>query len=317
MVESETKSPLFSEKNEIRGCKTLGDLPEIQEKMVIDMDKYSRGNTSCRRIRHRELAAGDIRLEKEFLFGIVENGSATVAEGDREREREIRRGDVLILSPSRSCGLGHATQDFDMTCIVLRPDFFDTLPDAQAMYNQLTRRGDDFRPPVLRTEAAAYDQLRKTAALFTDALECFANYREGIIRHLSSLFLLQLADVLHHGDEEPPIGVKRTDKLFRQFKMLSVEHFRTHHDIAFYADRLHVSTTYLSRIVKRTTGHTVHDHLAELLCAEARKELASTGHDIKEIADRLGFADQSSFGKFFRSRTGLSPTRYRQRFARQ
>lgn len=281
----------------------------------IDIDKYSLGNTAYRRIRSRDLAAGGLRLEKEFLFGIVENGSATVTE--ENREREIRRGDLLILSPSHSCGIGCATPDFDMTCIAMRPAFFDTLPDAQAMYNQLTRRGGDFRPPVLGTEAAAYERLRKTAALFADAPECFGNYREGIIRHLSSLFLLQLANALQQSGTEPPIGVKRVDKLFRQFRMLSVEHFRTHRDITFYADRLHVSGTYLSRIVKRTTGHTVHEHLCGLLCAEARKELASTGRDIKEIADRLGFADQSSFGKFFRSHTGLSPTRYRQRFARR
>lgn len=35
--------------------------------------------------------------------------------------------------------------------------------------------------------------------------------------------------------------------------------------------------------------------------------------DVKEIADRYGFSDQSAFGKFFKKKTGLSPLAFRQR----
>ena len=34
--------------------------------------------------------------------------------------------------------------------------------------------------------------------------------------------------------------------------------------------------------------------------------------EVKEIADTLGFSDQSAFGKFFAKKTGLSPLKYRQ-----
>ena len=60
---------------------------------------------------------------------------------------------------------------------------------------------------------------------------------------------------------------------------------------------LHISTTYLSRIVKHITGHTVRFHINELLCADARKLLECTDLDIKEIAEV--FSDQSVFCKFF------------------
>jgi AraC-like DNA-binding protein len=33
---------------------------------------------------------------------------------------------------------------------------------------------------------------------------------------------------------------------------------------------------------------------------------------IQQIAEELSFADQSSFGKFFKKQTGLSPLKYRQ-----
>ena len=89
-----------------------------------------------------------------------------------------------------------------------------------------------------------------------------------------------------------------------------MENYRQHHDIGFYAESLHISTTYLSRIVKHITGHTVRFHISELLCADARKLLECTNLDIKEIAEKLGFSDQSVFGKFFVKKTGLSPMKF-------
>ena len=90
-----------------------------------------------------------------------------------------------------------------------------------------------------------------------------------------------------------------------------VENYKNHHDLQFYAARLHISTTYLSRIVKRLTGNTVRFHISELICAEARRQLECTDREIKEIAAELGFSDQSVFGKFFVAKTGLSPLRFR------
>ena len=75
--------------------------------------------------------------------------------------------------------------------------------------------------------------------------------------------------------------------------------------------KLNISTTYLSRIVKRITGRTVYSHISELICVEAKRLLECSDKDVKEISDWLGFSDQSVFGKFFLKRTGLSPMKYR------
>lgn len=100
-------------------------------------------------------------------------------------------------------------------------------------------------------------------------------------------------------------------QIFQAIQKTLMENYRQHHDIGFYAESLHISTTYLSRIVKHITGHTVRFHISELLCADARKLLECTDLDIKEIAEKLGFSDQSVFGKFFVKKTGVSPMKFR------
>lgn len=92
-----------------------------------------------------------------------------------------------------------------------------------------------------------------------------------------------------------------------------MDNYKQHHDIGFYADELNISTAYLSRIVKKTTGKTVRFHISELISADARRLLDCTDLDIKEIASQLGFSDQSVFGKFFVKKNGISPLKFRMR----
>lgn len=229
----------------------------------------------------------------------------------RKGERRLQQGDLLLLSPSRTATLRLDEAHDTLEYICIDPDYFDTLPDGQPLYNQLSGYLGDDRLPVVRLDGTQYGALRLTASLFPAHPAGSGLYDEAILRHLCSLFLLQTAGLLYRHRANAPAFVKRPNEIFRSFKRLAVKNYRTAHDIAFYAGRLHISPTYLSRIVKQVTGHTVKAHLAELLCADARRLLSCSDLDIKEIADTLGFSDQSAFGKFFVRQTGCSPLRFR------
>lgn len=229
----------------------------------------------------------------------------------RKGEQRLQQGELLLLSPSRTATLRLDGAHDTLECICIDPDYFDTLPDGQPLYNQLLGYLGEDRLPVVRFERSQYEALRLTASLFPAHPAGSGLYDEAILRHLCSLFLLQTAGLLYRHRANAPAFVKRPNEIFRSFKRLAVKNYRTAHDIAFYAGRLHISPTYLSRIVKQVTGHTVKAHLAELLCADARRLLNCSDLDIKEIADTLGFSDQSAFGKFFVRQTGCSPLRFR------
>ena len=47
------------------------------------------------------------------------------------------------------------------------------------------------------------------------------------------------------------------------FLQLVSQHFVKHHDLAFYAGHLNMTTTYLSRIVKQMSGHTVQHFICD------------------------------------------------------
>ena len=250
-----------------------------------------------------------------FSFVLVQKGTAVFSLNCRERT--VCPGDLLLFWPSLLVSLNCQSDDFTALHLLCERELFEHLLSTRPAYQTYSLFFCQTDFPILRLSDADAEALARSMEEISRHILRPGNYQEDILHHLLHTCLLQVLELIEGQTPTRPAALTHAEVLFQRFITLLTHHYKEEHCIAFYANSLSVSTTYLSRIVKRTTGHTVHDHLAELLCAEARKELASTGHDIKEIADRLGFADQSSFGKFFRSRTGLSPTRYRQRFARQ
>ncbi len=250
-------------------------------------------------------------IGKGFFFVFVESGTALLT--DMRQDYTIKGEDLIVLSPSLAATLHHASPDFTFTCICLVPEYFDSLPGSQLLYSQLAEFIQVDHLPIVSLKPEKSRYLRQTFDLFSSDLRGFKIYTHGIISHLCFLLLLQTADTFCQSNRHMPVYVKRSGEIFRKFRKLLTAHYRQHHDIGFYADELHISTTYLSRIVKQTTGNTVRFLISELLCADARRMLVCTDLDIKEIASQLGFSDQSVFGKFFVKKTGLSPLKFRLR----
>ncbi|HJB72562.1 MAG TPA: AraC family transcriptional regulator [Candidatus Barnesiella merdigallinarum] len=250
-------------------------------------------------------------IGKGFFFVFVESGTALLT--DMRQDYTIKGEDLIVLSPSLAATLHHASPDFTFTCICLVPEYFDSLPGSQLLYSQLAEFIQVDHLPIVSLKPEKSRYLRQTFDLFSSDLRGFKIYTHGIISHLCCLLLLQTADTFCQSNRHMPVYVKRSGEIFRKFRKLLTAHYRQHHDIGFYADELHISTTYLSRIVKQTTGNTVRFLISELLCADARRMLVCTDLDIKEIASQLGFSDQSVFGKFFVKKTGLSPLKFRLR----
>ncbi len=98
---------------------------------------------------------------------------------------------------------------------------------------------------------------------------------------------------------------------YNAFVSLVAEHYRSAHDVAFYADRLCITTRYLSQVTDNVVAKSPKQIIADYLLSEAKTYLGTTRLTIQEIADRLGFSSQALFCKFFKSQEKTSPSEYR------
>ena len=101
------------------------------------------------------------------------------------------------------------------------------------------------------------------------------------------------------------------DSYFRQFLHLIKDHCRVHHDVAFYADRLHITPKYLNEISRKKAHITAKEVITQFLVTFIKRELVVSGNSVQRIAYDYNFCDQSSLGKFFKKATGMSPVAYR------
>lgn len=80
------------------------------------------------------------------------------------------------------------------------------------------------------------------------------------------------------------------------------------------SERFHVSPSYISRVIKRSSGKTFVRYYQEMKVSEARRLISSRSEmRIKEISDALCFSDPHYFSKVFKEYVGCSPVEYKQR----
>ena len=105
----------------------------------------------------------------------------------------------------------------------------------------------------------------------------------------------------------------RAIDIYNNFISLVAEHYREAHDVTFYADRLCITTRYLSQVTDRVVGKSPKQIIADYIMGEAKTYLSTTRLSILEIADRLGFSSQTLFCKFFKAQEKTSPSDFRSR----
>lgn len=103
----------------------------------------------------------------------------------------------------------------------------------------------------------------------------------------------------------------RPTDIYNEFLSLISSHYGTAHDVSFYAERLNISTRYLSRITADTVGKTPKQIIADYLFLEAQQLLAGSRLSVKEVSCKLGFSNATLFCRFFRQRQQQSPNVYR------
>ncbi|MDE6022129.1 MAG: helix-turn-helix domain-containing protein, partial [Muribaculaceae bacterium] len=111
--------------------------------------------------------------------------------------------------------------------------------------------------------------------------------------------------VSNDGVEKPH---SRKEEILSKFILEVLQNFRTERSVAFYADKLCVTPKHLSAVAKDITSHTASELIDHYVIMEAKIMLAESSLTIQEISNKLNFANQSFFGKYFKHLTGYSPS---------
>lgn len=130
-----------------------------------------------------------------------------------------------------------------------------------------------------------------------------------------------------HGIEDMCLGLSETvkrlmDSVFHysdirhaQAIHLCMQYIETHYyekiSLEQLAEMVYLSPAYLSRVFKKETGSTFNDYLNNVRIGKAKSLLQHKDLRVTDVANAVGFDDQSYFTKVFRRVAGTTPLKYR------
>ena len=135
--------------------------------------------------------------------------------------------------------------------------------------------------------------------------------RKAAIPLIRSFFYYLAEQEANHFPQQTSTAMTRNEEITGRFMHLVDAHCEQQHSLDWYADQLCLTTRYVANTVKQTLGITASACIEHVLVQRAKTLLFTTTKSIQEIADQLGFQNQSHFGTFFKRHEGMSPAAFR------
>lgn len=225
-----------------------------------------------------------------------------------------KSGDLAICPPNSFLDNSMSSSDYSGTVIGLSYKAMQrSLLMSKDVWNIM---GYVYKNPVIHMSEESCELIERYSSLTKYKLEHpHGFYHKEIMQSLFHCMFYELAAII-----SPKIETKLKDTSMRQGELLfrrfieALSNFdTTDRSVKAYAEKLCVTPKYLSTVCKSVSGKTALEWIHDFLADAITHRLKYTDASIKEIADTLGFPNISFFGKFVKSRFGISPKEYRQR----
>ncbi len=103
----------------------------------------------------------------------------------------------------------------------------------------------------------------------------------------------------------------REQQILHEFLQLVFENYREQHKISFYAREVNLTLSHFCNVISKTTGMTAQEIIMNMIIMDAKTQLKATRAQVSNIAYSLGFSTPTTFTRYFRTYTGMTPQEYR------
>mgnify|MGYP002552557094 FL=1 len=227
--------------------------------------------------------------------------------------RQISKNDLVTILPFQLGSIHKVSDDFSMIFFKVDKVMF---MDIMSSLGRITpdfffHMRKNFQVPISVNEA-------KRFLGFCRAIDFRTNNDDPAFRRETILHLLRIYywDFYVHFQKKTrkrntPLLNSNKESIAMKFAMLVFENRETHREVAYYADQLCISPLYLTKIIQEVNGRSARDMIADYTIIGIKTLLRNADITIKDVVRHSGFSSQSSFSRFFRKHTGMSPSEYR------
>ncbi len=256
-----------------------------------------------------ELSSDNEPFRIDMTMAIIyEQGSADLKINMRDYHIEAPAV-LLVLNDQIYQSAGHS-EDLRSKVILMSRSFSDSLFANSGEI--LPLKSSIMKNPVMKIENEENVFGQFFQLLQNIAASPRQEFKIESARHLTLSMFYGYSHMKHEVNEVKSTN-SRQEEIFTKFTELLERHHKKEREIAFYADKMCITSKHLSQVIKDYTGKTALGIIEEYVISEAKSMLLSTTMSIQQISDELKFPSQSVFGKYFKRVAGISPSEYRNR----
>ncbi len=226
----------------------------------------------------------------------------------------LTKGMVLLLDNRHILETISISNSYEGYTLIVSREFLLSFIESAPDVRKLITKGTPAEPMTKLED----DELRRLVDIILRVKRHVQNtehtFQSYMVRMEVNSFILELADIFLKKTADGTIFQRkegRKEDILQKFMQLVLTYCRKEHEVAFYAGKLHMTPGNLSRVMTNSTGKSPSKWLNEALVADAKILLRKPDTNIQQIAEMLHFADQSSFGKFFKKHMGVTPMEFR------
>ena len=241
------------------------------------------------------------------LLGFCESGAFSASIG--HKKYHINTGDLLICPPGLMISNAKAVgKNLDIKYLGVKYGaFLESIRTGRNVWSILmyARRNPVFHLDQNDRELTSSYYKVIAGKMLTQR----SYYYDEIMRALLQCVLYELCVILNRdlGDQNSAADEKRKDYIFKRFMEMISEQNGRQRSLTYYSDTLCITPKYLSSVTKDICGVSAHELILKNSITYIRQQLEFSSKSIQELAGEFGFPNLSSFGKFVKTRLGLSP----------
>ena len=168
--------------------------------------------------------------------------------------------------------------------------------------------------PFLRLNEEEQRKFENLRGVFEEEFEVDDVIKGDMLQMLVKRLIIKATRLAKEQYLDHKIDTNNKLDVIRQFNLLVEMHFRTQHQVQFYAAEMNKSPKTLSNLFLLYNHKSPSEVILDRLILEAKRLFYYTDKSSKEIGFELGFKDAGHFSRFFKNSTGLSPSGFKQDF---
>jgi len=226
----------------------------------------------------------------------------------------VHKGELFLGVPGSVVSDYMVSPDFDCKLIAVKPTEVMASRELHTMViNSMLHIKT--HPVASLTETDAEDVFAYHDLICRRIRLAEHRYENGEVRSLINAFLLRMVGIMDSGTEvkETESSV-RGEQLVEKFVWMVNEDCGRNRLVEYYADRLNITSKYLSTLVRNILGRTPTDVIKVVTMKEIERRLRYTDDSIKQISQAMNFPNTSFFGKHFKQHSGMTPNSYRKKY---